>query len=191
VIIDEDLLLLSYCSGYFPMADSREGQIGWYSPDPRAIFDLDNFHIPQTLKKKLKHNPFEYKINSRFEEVIRNCSAREDTWISEDIIQSYLNLYKDGFAYSFESYQNEKLAGGLYGVAIKGAFFGESMFHFVTDASKAALVFLVETLKNKNYKLLDTQYITDHLKKFNAIEIPRTEYLIRLNESLKYNCSIL
>jgi leucyl/phenylalanyl-tRNA--protein transferase len=191
VIIDPDFLLLSYCSGYFPMADSRNGEIGWFSPNPRAIFDLHNFHIPDSLRKKLKHKPFEFKINSRFEDVIRFCADREDTWISQDIFDSYINLYRLGYAYSFESFQNNELAGGLYGVAIKGAFFGESMFHIVTDASKAALVYLVEVLKQRGYKLLDIQFMTDHLKIFGAKDLSRTEYLLKLNEALKFTCSIL
>ncbi len=162
------------------MAEPGTGEIYWYSPDPRAILDLNKFHVPKSLEKKLRNYPFSYKINHDFRGVIRACADREETWISEDIIESYVALSKLGFAYSFETYYDDKLAGGLYGVALKGAFFGESMFHIVRDASKSALVFLVNTLRNCGYTLLDTQYMTDHLKKFGAEEISRKEYLKRL-----------
>jgi leucyl/phenylalanyl-tRNA--protein transferase len=173
------------------MADSKDGEISWYSPDPRTIFDLNNFHVTTSLKKKLKTKSFDYKINTKFEEVISNCANREDTWISKDIIDSYIHLYELGYAYSFESFQDDRLVGGLYGVAIKSAFFGESMFHFVTDASKAALVFLVNVLRKRGYNLLDTQFMTEHLKQFGAIEISRKEYLERLRFALSVDCSIL
>jgi leucyl/phenylalanyl-tRNA--protein transferase len=167
------------------MAESTSKKIYWYSPDPRAIFDLDNFHIPKSLQKIIKSNYFQFKINSNFEQVITKCSERKETWISQDIIDSYINLSKLGFAYSFEAYHNNKLAGGLYGVAIRGAFFGESMFHEIRDASKATLVFLVETLNRCGYTLLDTQYITEHLKKFGALEIPNSEYMKKLETALE------
>jgi len=185
LIIEPDYLLNAYGSGYFPMAEPDTGEIYWYSPDPRAVFDLKKFHIPKSLEKKLKTNIFRFKINNDFEAVIRECSKRDETWISEDIIESYSALNKLGFAYSFETYFEDKLAGGLYGVALKGAFFGESMFHIVRDASKAALVFLMENLSQCGYTLLDTQYMTDHLKKFGAQEIPRKDYLIQLQAALE------
>lgn len=174
------------------MADPAENnEVYWYSPDPRAIFDLDNFHISHSLEKKIRSGKFIFKINGNFPEVIRQCSQRKDTWISEDIIESYVNLLNLGYAYSFESYYEGNLAGGLYGVAIGGAFFGESMFHIVTDASKAALYFLVNTLKEKGFELLDTQYTTEHLKKFGVIEISKNEYMQKLESALKKECSIL
>ena len=189
MIIEPEYLLNAYRSGYFPMAEPDTGEIFWYSPDPRTIFDLNNFHVPKSLEKKLKTNPFEFKINHNFKEIMINCAQRDETWISDDIIESYLALYDIGHAHSFETYYNGQLAGGLYGVSINGAFFGESMFHIITDASKAALVFLVETLKKCGYTLLDTQYITEHLKKFGAVEIPRKEYLKRLQISLTVETS--
>jgi len=187
VIIDPDILLEAYRIGYFPMAEPETGKIYWYSPDPRAIFNLNNFHIPKSLQKKLKANIFKFAINKNFNTVIKSCANRNETWISKDIIESYIHLNKIGFAHSFETYYKDELAGGLYGVAIGGAFFGESMFHNVTDASKAALVFLVNTLKKCGYILLDTQYITPHLQKFGAYEIPKNEYLKLLNAALSIN----
>ena len=187
MIIDPDILLEAYRIGYFPMAEPETGKIYWYSPDPRAIFNLNNFHIPKSLQKKLKANIFKFEINKNFNTVIKSCANRNETWISKDIIESYIHLNKIGFAHSFETYYKDELAGGLYGVAIGGAFFGESMFHNVTDASKAALVFLVNTLKKCGYILLDTQYITPHLQKFGAYEIPKNEYLKLLNAALSIN----
>jgi leucyl/phenylalanyl-tRNA---protein transferase len=174
------------------MADPDENyEIYWYSPDPRAVFDLDKFHISHSLEKKIRSGKFDFKINANFEEVMKQCAKRENTWISADIIESYVNLFKLGYAFSFESYFNGNLAGGLYGVAIGGAFFGESMFHVITDASKAALYFLIKTLKEKGYELLDTQYVTPHLKKFGVIEIPKHDYMKKLELALKKECFIL
>ena len=188
-IIDPPFLLTAYCNGYFPMADPKTGEINWYSPDPRAIFDLNKFHVPRSLKLVLKKQEFELRINRQFEEVIRACAEREETWISEMIVQSYLQLHKLGFAHSLETWQNEKLVGGLYGVAIRGGFFGESMFSRVRDASKIALVHLVERLKERGYILLDTQFITPHLARFGAEEIPRNQYLNLLEKALQISCS--
>lgn len=176
-IIPYELLLTTYSAGYFPMADSRDGEIHWYSPDPRAIIPLDSFKISRSLKQTIKRNIFEIRFDTAFESVIRNCAKRKETWISEEIIQSYIELYRQGYGHSIETWHDDKLVGGLYGVALGGAFFGESMFSKMKDASKVALVALVERLKQKGYKLLDTQYITPHLKKFGAVEIARDEYL--------------
>ena len=188
-IIDPKFLCSAYCNGYFPMADPKTGEISWYSPDPRTIFDLNDFHIPHSLTLTLKKKDIEVRINTRFEEVMRACAHREETWISETIIQSYLQLYQDGFAHSIETWRQGTLIGGLYGVAIQGAFFGESMFSTLKDGSKIALVHLVQRMKERGYTLLDTQYLTPHLQKFGAREIPRIEYMKRLEESLTINCS--
>lgn len=176
-IIPSELLLTAYSSGYFPMADSRDGEIHWYSPDPRAIIPLNAFKISRSLKQTIMKNIFEIRIDHSFEDVIRNCAKRDETWISEEIVQSYLELHRLDYAHSIESWHNKKLVGGLYGVALGGAFFGESMFSIMKDASKVTLVALVKRLKQKGFKLLDTQYITPHLKKFGAVEIDRDEYL--------------
>jgi leucyl/phenylalanyl-tRNA--protein transferase len=189
--IDTEFLLVAYCNGYFPMADPKTGEIGWFSPDPRAVFELDNFHIPRSLKLLIKKNLFELRIDTQFEEVVRSCGAREETWISEDIIQSYLQLHRAGVAHSVEAWRDGKLAGGLYGVSVGAAFFGESMFSRIRDASKVALAALVERLKQQGFELLDTQWMTPHLKMLGAKEISREEYLRRLKKALNKNSNFV
>jgi leucyl/phenylalanyl-tRNA---protein transferase len=189
--IDPEFLCQAYCNGYFPMADSKTGEIGWYSPDPRTIIELNKFHVPHSLKSTLKKKLFEIRINKRFEEVMRACAQREETWISEEIIRSYVMLHQAGLAHSVETWKDDLLVGGLYGVAIRGAFFGESMFSRVTDASKVALVYLVMRLKERGYSLLDTQFITPHLQRFGAGEISRAEYLQKLEKALYITCSFV
>ncbi|MBI4549071.1 MAG: leucyl/phenylalanyl-tRNA--protein transferase [Ignavibacteriae bacterium] len=184
-------LLAAYAAGYFPMADSKRGEIGWYSPDPRAVLPLDGFKISRSLRQTLKKNMFQIKLNTAFEDVMRNCAKRKETWISETIIQSYLQLHRLGYAHSVEAWRAEKLAGGLYGVAFGAAFFGESMFSNQRDASKVALVHLVERLKSKNFELLDTQFITPHLARFGAFEISREEYLALLKKAIRKQRSFL
>lgn len=187
-LLDPQFLLTAYCSGYFPMAESKTGAVNWHSPDPRAIFELTDFKIPRSLHQTLKKNFFEIRLNSRFEEVIRSCGEREETWISEEIVQSYLELHRLGLAHSVESWKEEKLSGGLYGVSIGGAFFGESMFSRERDASKVALVALVQRLKEQGFELLDTQFITPHLRRLGASQIPRIEYLERLQKAIVKKC---
>jgi leucyl/phenylalanyl-tRNA---protein transferase len=186
-IIPASLLLEAYRSGIFPMA-LENGEIAWFSPDPRGILPLDAFHLPHGLRRTLKKGVFELKIDTAFEDVIRACAEREETWISEQIIQSYLNLYDLGYAHSVEAWSDGELAGGLYGVSLQGAFFGESMFHRRTDASKAALAGLVGRLQRRGFALLDTQYITPHLRTFGAVEISRRQYLRLLNQALALRC---
>ena len=198
VVLEPDLLLTAYRRGIFPMAvapDKRVGagkreRIGWFSPDPRAIIPLDDrFHIPHGLRRALKRNKFEITSDTDFETVIRECAKRkEGTWISRGIIDSYCNLHRLGHAHSIETRLDGKLVGGLYGVAIGGAFFGESMFHRVTDASKVALVALVERLRARGFVLLDTQWTTPHLRQFGTREIPRLEYLWQLEQALRLDC---
>lgn len=165
----------------------EDGEIGWFSPDPRGILPLepDALHIPHGLRRTLRKNRFGLRINGDFEGVIRACARRAETWISEEIIRSYRDLHLLGYAHSVECWMDGEMAGGLYGVALRGAFFGESMFHTVTDASKVALVLLVERLRARGYTLLDLQWTTPHLKTFGAVDIPRAEYLRRLGESMK------
>ena len=182
-IIPAALLLEAYRTGIFPMA-LESGEIAWFSPDPRGIIPLDAFHVPHGLKRVLKKGIFKVKIDTAFEEVIRACAERDETWISEQIIQSYLNLHDLGFAHSVESWQDGELAGGLYGVSIQGVFFGESMFHRKTEASKVALTALVDRLRSRGFGLLDTQYITPHLRTFGAVEVSRRQYLRLLNQAL-------
>src|SRR2546423_10731872 len=183
-MIPPELLLQGYRLGVFPMA-MDDGSIEWFSPDPRAILPLDNFHVPHALRRVLRKKVFEIKIDNRFGEVIRACAKRSDTWINDEIIESYTHLYELGFAHSVEAWSENKLAGGLYGVAIGGAFFGESMFHHVTDASKIALVALVQHLRAKKFSLLDTQWTTPHLEQFGAIEISREQYLKSLRRAIE------
>jgi len=168
------------------MADG--GSIRWYSPDPRGIINLDSFHLPKRLARTIRQGLFEIVINRNFEEVIRACASREETWISEEIIQAYIALHRLGKAHSVEAYADGALAGGLYGVALGGAFMGESMFTVQRDASKVCLAFLVERLKKRGYLLLDTQFITPHLQTFGAVEISRQEYLRCLEKALALDC---
>ena len=183
-----DALLLGYRNGWFPMAEP-EGEINWYYPHRRGILELDKLKISRSLRQTIKKNIFTVTVNTAFRDVMWNCAARPETWISEEIIRAYSELHIKGFAHSVETWREKKLAGGLYGVAIGGAFFGESMFSSLTDASKVALVFLVERLRERGYVLLDTQFITPHLQRLGAAEIPADEYLKRLKAALRKKCS--
>lgn len=188
-MIPVDLLVSAYASGWFPMA-VEGGEIRWFSPDPRGIIPLEAFHVPSRLRRVVRAGVFTIAIDTAFEAVIRACAEAErdrddpGTWISGEIVESYLALHARGFAHSVEAWRAGRLAGGLYGVALRGAFFGESMFHRERDASKAALVALVDHLRTRGFVLLDTQWTTPHLEQFGAVEIPRDEYLRRLQRAL-------
>jgi len=188
-IIEPEILLGAYASGWFPMADSKEGEIRWYSPDARGIIPLDRLKVSRSLNQTIRKKLFEVRIDTAFEAVMRACAEREDTWISELIIRSYLNLFRLGYAHSVESWSGETLAGGLYGVALGGAFFGESMFSRKRDASKVALVHLVQQLRSRNFELLDTQFVTPHLITLGASEVPRDQYLRLLKPAVHRDCS--
>lgn len=183
-MISVELLVQAYLSGSFPMADPDEGdQIYWHTPETRGLIPLDDkFRVPKNLMRLYKKEKFELTINRAFPEVIEQCSLlrQGDTWISEEIIDVYTEMHKLGLAHSFEVWLDGALVGGLYGVAIGKAFFGESMFQKVTDTSKIALVFLVEFLKEQNFQLLDCQYLNPHLLQFGAYEVTQEEYLLRL-----------
>jgi leucyl/phenylalanyl-tRNA--protein transferase len=179
-----ELIVAAYCRGIFPMAD-EDGDIGWYSPDPRAVFPLDAFHVPRSLAKTIRRGTFEVRVDTAFEAVMRGCADRDLTWISEEIVRSYTALHRVGLAHSVEAWREGRLVGGLYGVSLGGAFMGESMFSRETDASKVCLVFLVERLRERGYVLLDSQMATEHLARFGQIEIPRREYLRQLRAALK------
>ena len=187
--LDPDLLLRAYALGWFPMGTGRRNRIEWFSPDPRGVLPLDTFRAPSRLKRVVRQARLTVRFDTAFETVMRACADRDETWITEDIIGSYAALHRLGFAHSVETWQDEALVGGLYGVAIGGAFFGESMFHTVTDASKVALVALVERLKARGYTLLDTQWVTPHLAQFGGIEVSRAEYLERLSAALPLPCA--
>ncbi|WP_254562377.1 leucyl/phenylalanyl-tRNA--protein transferase [Dyadobacter diqingensis] len=189
-----DDLLYGYINGIFPMAEP-DGTIYWYSPDPRAIIPIDSYKSPKSLRPVINKKTFEIRIDGDFEGVMQGCAGpraqEEGTWISEDIIAAYTNLHKLGYAHSVEAYRDNKLVGGLYGVAIGGVFFGESMFFRESNASKVAFHFLIETLRANNYILLDTQFINDNVLRYGAIEIPRTDYMERLKKALQLNRKFL
>lgn len=183
-IIPPEILLEAYARGVFPMAE--DGGILWFSPERRGLIPLDGrFHIPHGLAKSLKRKPFEIRWDSAFREVMLGCAAREETWIDDVILESYCHLHKLGHAHSVECWDADGLQGGLYGVALPGAFFGESMFSRKTDASKIALVALVERLREQGVTLLDTQWMTGHLTQFGGFEMSRPSYLEALRNALE------
>lgn len=181
--IPPQVLLGAYTEGVFPMAE--DGEIYWFSPTERGIIPLDDrFHIPKGLKRSLKKRSFEVRWNTAFRETMAGCAAREETWIDEAITESYCELHDLGFAHSVECWDNDGLQGGLYGIKIGNAFFGESMFSRKTDASKIALVKLVDWLRGEKVVLLDTQWMTEHLKQFGGYEVERAEYQTMLKDAL-------
>ena len=186
-MIPSNLLLQAYQSGVFPMAIGN-GEIGWFSPEPRAVIPLDDFHVPHGLRRRLRKGEFEIRINHAFENVMQACAERRETWINGEILESYCNLHRMGFAHSVEAWSGGELSGGLYGVAIGSAFFGESMFHRATDASKVALHALVERLRTRGFMLLEVQWMTSHLRQFGAVEMSRHAYLKLLRQCMARRC---
>ncbi|MBN9590580.1 MAG: leucyl/phenylalanyl-tRNA--protein transferase [Alphaproteobacteria bacterium 64-11] len=189
-----NLLLRAYAEGLFPMAERRDDPtLYWVSPELRGILPLDTFHVPRRLARTLRSGRFSVTCDTAFAEVMRACAApapgREESWINDEILRLYGGLHVSGHAHSVECWQDGVLAGGLYGVALGGAFFGESMFSRRTDASKAALVHLVAMLRRGGFVLLDTQFITSHLARFGAIEIPRAQYLLLLRDALGHQAA--
>ncbi len=189
--ITPELILNAYCQGIFPMADPDTGEISWYSPDPRGIFPLDAYKPKRSLRNILNRGLFEVRINSDFEAVMRGCAENRETWISEDIIDWYCRIHLLGYAHSVETWYEGRLAGGLYGVSIGGAFFGESMFSRQSNASKVALHYLITRLRAKGFILLDTQFITGHLEWMGAVEIPRKEYLKLLSKAIHLDADFI
>lgn len=182
-VIPPDLLLGAYAEGVFPMAEG--GELSWFSPLRRGVIPLDaGFHVPHGLKRAIKKRPFEVRWNQDFRATMEGCAERVETWIDPTIVESYCLLHRLGYAHSVECYDEEGLQGGLYGVALGKVFCGESMFSRKTDASKIALVALVTELRVRGFELLDTQWMTAHLRKFGGVEIPREEYLQRLRRAL-------
>jgi leucyl/phenylalanyl-tRNA--protein transferase len=185
-MLPPSLLVAAYEAGYFPMA-MDDGEIRWYSPDPRGVLPLDQFHAPRRLLRVVRSGRFEVSLDRAFREVIAGCAADRDegTWINDEILESYVALHEHGLAHSVEVWAGGELAGGLYGVSLNGAFFGESMFHRVSDASKVALWALVERLRERRFSLLDVQWLTPFLERCGAVEIPREEYQAALAAALR------
>ena len=183
-----EMVLNGYCQGIFPMAEP-DGTLYWYDPDPRAILPLDALHIPRSLGRRLRKKDFEVRFNTAFGRVIRKCAepgpGREETWISDDIIESFSLLHDSGFAHSVETWMGGELVGGLYGVSVGGLFAGESMFSRQTDASKIALVALVERLRRHEFGVLDVQFTSDHLSRFGVTEVSRKAYKSLLKKALE------
>jgi leucyl/phenylalanyl-tRNA---protein transferase len=185
-----EILEACYRAGAFPMDDGY-GRIGFYRSDPRSILELDSLHVSRSLARVLRRGIYEVRINRNFEAVIRACADRRDTWIGPEIIRAFVRFHGAGKAHSVEAYRDGELAGGLYGVALGGAFMGESMFSRMRDASKVCLVHLVERLRRRGYVLLDCQIHNDHLARLGAIEIPEMEYLKRLEHALSLDRSFV
>lgn len=182
------VLKFAYSTGFFPMPDPYTHKILWYKPDPRAIIPLNGFHCSRSLKRRLKKNDYTVTYNTAFSEVMQGCANREETWITPEFIYAYTRLFDEGYAGSVEVWNAAgELVGGTYGVCLGGAFFAESMFHAETDCSKIALFHLVQRLRENNFILLEVQFLTDHLRRLGAIEIPLSQYLALLKNSLEVN----
>lgn len=185
-------LLEAYAHGIFPMAEPETGEIYWYSPDPRGIIPLDGFHVPKNLRRLVRQGRFDIRCDTAFEQVIRQCtqprSEMNGSWMTEELLQAYLQLHDRGYAHSIEAWLGGQLVGGLYGVHLRGAFFGESMFSLPaiggSNSSKVCLVHLVRWLKHRGFTLLDTQFVNDHLLQFGCIEIARSQFNAQLEEAL-------
>lgn len=184
-----DLIIRAYKAGIFPMAEDADSpDLFWVSPDKRGVLPLDKFHISKSLRKALKNNSYTIKVDSDFDATIHGCANygtdRDNTWINDTIIELYRELFERGICHTVEVWDGDNLIGGLYGLSIGTAFFGESMFHRVTDASKIALACLVARLRGGGYTLLDTQFVTDHLRSLGGIEIPREQYEVLLGKAI-------
>ena len=189
MIIPPEVLIEGYRRGLFPMADPETGSIGWYTADPRGVIDIHGFHVSTRLQRTIRQGKFETRVDSAFAEVVAGCADREDRWISDTIFHSYVRLHQSGYAHSVEAWRNNQLEGGVYGVAIRGAFFGESMFHRATDAGKVALVALLNRLQSRGFELFDTQMVTGGTSPFGAHLVPAAVYRKRLKAALALNCS--
>jgi len=187
-LLKPDNMLRLYASGAFPMADEKSGAINWFMPEVRTIIPLENYNIPRSTRKAIDRLNFEIKFDTDFDGVIHGCADRESTWISEELMLAYRRLKKRGHVHTVETWLDDKLVGGLYGVTFRGAFFGESMFSKVSQSSKAALIALIERIREKDFVLLDVQYMTAHLKMFGAVEISFEEYTKLLYTAYTRGC---
>jgi leucyl/phenylalanyl-tRNA--protein transferase len=185
-----EVLEACYRAGAFPMDDGF-GRTGFYRSDPRSILELDSLHVSRSLARVIRKSVYEIYVDRDFEAVIRACADRKDTWINAEIIRAFIRFHEVGKAHSVEAYRGDELVGGLYGVALGGAFMGESMFSRMRDASKVCLVYLVERLKSRGYVLLDCQIQNDHMARLGAVEIPEGEYLRRLDQALRLDRSFI
>lgn len=191
-----DLLLHAYVNGIFPMADPEHSSVEWFRPDPRGILPLDAVHVPRSLERRVRSGRFKITADTEFETVMRACalprSGENGSWMVEDLLQAYIELFERGFAHSVEAWRDGDLVGGLYGVHVGGAFFGESMFSRPnaggTDASKVCLVHLVERLRRNGFTLLDTQFVNEHLEQFGCTEISAADYDARLLQAIRTPC---
>lgn len=196
-----ELLLRAYAAGIFPMAESRDdSSVFWVDPKVRGVFPLDGFHVPRSLRKAVRRGDFEIRCDTAFDQVVECCASttasngsaeRQETWINNEIQQAYGELNRRGFAHSVECWLDGILVGGLYGVSLGGAFFGESMFTHRTNASKIALVHLVARMRLGGYRLLDTQFVTEHLRQFGAVELSARMYQVQLEEAIGYQAAFI
>jgi len=187
-----NLILNAYAQGIFPMAESRDDDgLFWLDPDLRGVIPLDGFHISRSLRKTILREPYQIKVDTNFAGVIESCADREETWINAPIFSIYMDLFHAGYAHSIEVWDGDTLVGGVYGVTLKGAFFGESMFSRRPDASKIALAYLVSRLNAGGFKLFDTQFLTPHLASMGGVEIPRSSYRQALRDALSVEANFL
>ena len=190
--LSPEVLLFAYQQGLFPMAESRNAKrVQWVEPKKRGIFKLGNFHISRSLKRVILKKDYSITVNSCFSKVVAKCADRNETWINHDIYNCYCKLHDDGFAHSVEVWRDNHLIGGVYGVSIGAAFFGESMFSEVSNGSKIALTYLHDRLLKAGFILFDTQFLTEHLASLGAIEITQAHYLIKLEQALNKNANLL
>lgn len=190
-VLQPEHLLKAYAHGAFPMAD-EDGRLAWFAPDPRTLIPLDAYHVPRRLERTLKQGRFRITLNRDFAAVMTACGRRDEgTWISPEMFDAYNLLHQLGFAHSLEVWEGDELAGGIYGVSLGGAFYGESMFHRVRDASKVALISLIRHLVARGYELFDVQFTTDHLRQFGAVEVARTEFERRLHRALSRDITFI
>jgi leucyl/phenylalanyl-tRNA--protein transferase len=193
--LTSNLLVQAYARGLFPMAESRSSkEIYWVDPEQRGVIPLDGFHVSRRLKRFVRGDPFQITVDAAFEQVIEACGSvdyargRFDSWINPEIVRAYVELHRLGLAHSVECWAEDRLAGGVYGVSLKGAFFGESMFSRETGGSKTALVHLVAMLKAADYSLFDSQFVNDHLKQFGVLAVPKHEFQVMLADALSQDC---